>query len=366
LRQDAQIKKVQSQYDFDKQTEQIVFLEEKSKLQNLNIQQQKYINYGVLLFALVLALFIYFQYRNNKKTQKLNQTLHLQKEEILSQNEELQQSQEEILTQRDFIEKQNQSLKIQNTQIKSSIKVALTIQKAILPLESKIQQLLKDFFVIYLPKDIVSGDFYWIEKVGNKTIVAVADCTGHGVPGAFMSLIASNLLEKIVFQQNITQPAQILNNLDLLIHNTLKMQNDENSYGLDIGIITIEEENENSKITFAGAKHSLHYIAANKECIIEEIAATRKSIGGTIDDIKFEDNVLILPPDSIIYMSSDGYIDQNDAKRKRLGTDLFFKTIESIQSKDFETQKEILTDLLKKYMQGTEQRDDILVLGVKV
>jgi serine phosphatase RsbU (regulator of sigma subunit) len=367
LRQDAQIKKVQSQYDFDKQAEQITFLEEKNDLQNQNIQQQKYINYGIILFALILGLFVYLQYRSNQKTQKLNQTLHLQKEEILTQNEELQQNQEEILAQRDFIEKQNQNLRAQNTQIHSSMKAALTIQKAILPFESRIQQLLKKSFIIYLPKDIVSGDFYWIEKVGNKTIVAVADCTGHGVPGAFMSLIASNLLEKIVFQQNITQPAQILNNLHTLIHIALNIQKNDNSYGLDIGIITIEEENKSSKITFAGAKRPLYYFSAENPSKLEEVVGTRKSIGRTPKvDIAYEDNTITLPTGSIIYMSTDGYIDQNDVKRKKLGKDQFFKTLQDIQAKDFEAQKELLSELLKKHMQGTEQRDDILLLGLSV
>ncbi|MEO1656047.1 MAG: hypothetical protein AAFU64_21075, partial [Bacteroidota bacterium] len=151
---------------------------------------------------------------NEKLERKVQErTLDLQRayNGINSQNEELQQKQEEILTQRDFIEKKNKELGIINAKISNSIRAALTIQEAILPYPEKLDALLIDYFILFKPRDIVSGDFFWLEKVNGKKILAAVDCTGHGVPGAFMSLIGHTLLDKIIRLWQITDPGQILN-----------------------------------------------------------------------------------------------------------------------------------------------------------
>ena len=298
----------------------------------------------------------------------MNQTLHLQKEEILTQNEELQQTQEEILTQRDFIEKQNQSLNGQNIQIKSSIKAALTIQRAILPVDAKFSQFFQEYFILYKPRDIVSGDFYWIERVGKQTIMAVVDCTGHGVPGAFMSLIASNLLEKIIFQKDIIEPAAILTELHKLVRLALNQDNNDSTNGLDMGIVALEQLNENeTAITFAGAKRPLYYIDATQSAQVQIVFGTRKSIGGIQNErIDFENQHLTLPAQSILYMSSDGFADQNDVLRKRLGEAKLFQTLVTHSMQSLPNQKEALLLLLNEHMENTEQRDDILFLGVQL
>ncbi|TAE06698.1 MAG: hypothetical protein EAZ95_18970, partial [Bacteroidetes bacterium] len=271
---------VQAQYDFDRQEEQITFLKDKTTLQQQNIQQQYLLSYVGSTATAILVCFMYFLYRKNRETRKLNQTLNIQKEEILTQNEELQQNQEEILASRNFIEKQNEHLETQNIQIRDGIRAALTIQTAILPTEAHLNQLLGKYFVWYQPKDIVSGDFYWIDRVGNQTFVIVADCTGHGVAGAFMSLIASNLLEKIIFQQDIVNPADILTELHILVKKALHQSENDDTTGLDIAIVALEKQANGTQVVFSGAKRPLYYINASAPQKVHTLLGSRKSIGG--------------------------------------------------------------------------------------
>jgi ligand-binding sensor domain-containing protein/serine phosphatase RsbU (regulator of sigma subunit) len=312
--------------------------------------------------------------RTQEIAQKVNdlkeayEEINTKNEALIASEKELRQNHEEIIAQRDFIENQNKNLSNQNIQINNSINAALTIQESILPPESKAQNILADYYIIYQPKDIVSGDFYLIEQLQGKIILVVADCTGHGVPGAFMSLISSNLLEKnILINQNIN-PADILRQLHQQVRNTLNQAESGNNYGLDIGIAVIEKQfSKPTKIIFAGAKRPLYFIAKNKPDEVQTIAGTRKSIGGIQNEnIQFENHTIILPSESMIYLSSDGLIDQNDDKRNRLGSKKVFEILVNTFSQSSEEQKTALLNALESQMQGTTQRDDILWLGVRL
>lgn len=294
-------------------------------------------------------------------------TLELQEkqDEILTQNEELMQNQEEILAQRDFITKMNKELVLRDRQITSSIKAAYTIQQAVLPYKLKLDTLLKDYFVINKPKDVVSGDFFWLNQLENYTFLIVADCTGHGVPGAFMTLIGDVLLDKIIRIWRIYEPDQILTRLNEEVRTVLHQEETGSNNGMDVAVLRIEHLENQKLITFAGAKRPLYYIDVEQQVV--EIRGNRYSIGGRQNDqIKFINHSLILPLGSLLYLSSDGFIDQNDKKRKKFGEVKFRTLLAENQHLSLEEQKQVLLEALYEQMYDTAQRDDILLIGFRL
>lgn len=309
------------------------------------------------------------QEQNEQLEQKVKtRTLALQKsqDEILTQNEELRQTQEELEAQRDFLDHQNSQLNIQNKKVHSSIKAAQSIQQAVLPPQKKLNDLLQNYFVINRPKDVVSGDFYWLNEINQEIILAVADCTGHGVPGAFMTLIGSSLLDKIIYQDQVTNPSHILDQLHQELN--IKLQDDDamRSNGMDIVILNLKKTPQSTSIEFSGAKNSLFFIdTANFE--LREIKGTKKSIGGIQnEDKKFELHTLTLSPNSLIYLGSDGLMDQNDVKRKKFSKTRLKNTLQENAHLPLATQKTALEQVIDEYMQATEQRDDMLWFGIQV
>lgn len=377
-----QMKEMQYEYTLVKQQKEILQLENDRKLQVQQQQTQKFYTIAFAIGILLLILLAVLQFSKSnfehkakeilqEKNKALENTLLLvdqQKQEITSQYEELHQQQEEIFAQRDVLEINQKVLESKNNFIQSSIQAAEVIQKAILPFDARVKKFLSDYYIIYQPKDIVSGDFYWIDQLDGKVILLVADCTGHGVPGAFMSLISNNIIEKIILADKNSDPAIILSQLHLQVRMALNQEETKNNNGLDVGIVILEKQTENvQKITFAGAKRPLYYISADNTQEMKIIKGTRKSIGGIQNEnIPFENQVIILPQNSMIYLSSDGLIDQNDVKRTRLGSKRVFEALLSSFSLSLEVQKQSLLDLLELQLQNTSQRDDILWLGVRI
>ena len=367
-------------YAFDKK-QAVLKAEQKAKEDKLKVENEKKLQrerfylLGTLgILCTVLAISI-FAFRSRSIQKKLNQQLVLQKNELQEQkqeltqlNEELQQNQEEIITQRDYIEKQNINLNQQQYRIQSSIRAARTIQQAMLPFEQDLQSLLQDYFVIYRPKDIVSGDFYWLKKVGDDIIIVVADCTGHGVPGAFMSLIGMNLLDKIVFQNNITTPRLILDDLHRQMSLALRQKNTQQVRGgMDVVVLKLSRQGDHySQIVFAGAKNPLYYFEPNaKE--IQVIKADRKSVGALKSKVQqFSEQVLTLPTGSILYAGSDGIQDQNNALRKKFGSKHLMQVLNQIAPHPLDTQQQLLEECIEQYMEGTTQRDDMLWMGIQI
>ncbi len=231
--------------------------------------------------------------------------------------------------------------------------------------------LFADHFVIYRPKDVVSGDFYWMGVVSNKIVVAAIDCTGHGVPGAFMSLIGKMMLDKLIDVYKITSPAEILERLNWEVQNLLRQKETNNQNGMDVCMCLIEAENhindnENvtTKITFSGAKRPLYY-TENDSNQVFVVKGDRKSIGGSqYEGAKFNDHVIHLKKGSCIYLTSDGFTDQNDLERVKLGESKFKYLISSFAGKPMNDQLKQLEAELDKHQRNTDQRDDILVWGI--
>lgn len=300
-----------------------------------------------------------------EKIKSQETTIRQNFEELQSQEEELQQNIEELKSTQEVLKKRNETIDRKNRYITSSIKYAKNIQQAILPGEVIFSYLFKDYFALFQPKDIVSGDFYWCEKLGDTTLIAVVDCTGHGVPGAFMSVIGNSILEEIVLNQRVTNPALILELLHHKIRKNLRQETTENRDGMDLGLCSIIElENKSYEVTFAGAKRPLYYF---KEKEFKELSGDRKSIGGwqPEEEHTFTNQKIILHQGDSLYLSSDGYGDNPNPKRKRFGDKKLKQILISNQEKTLKEQKQILLDNLKHHQGIAEQRDDITILGVK-
>jgi serine phosphatase RsbU (regulator of sigma subunit) len=349
-------------------------LEKDKQLADLQAEEEKRrtffatLGFGIVALFLVLAGYLLIQ--NNKKNKLLsnkNTKISDQNSELQAQAEELLQNQEEIMAQRDAITEKNEVLSDQNEKIQSSINAAKTIQTAILPYQEKMDKLLKEYFVVFRPRDVVSGDFYWLNHIDNKVIVAAVDCTGHGVPGAFMSMIGNTLLEKIVLVYKISDPAEILEKLHQEVRTILRQQETGNRDGMDLAICLFEKQPDNkTKVYFAGAKRPLLY-TEGADTQIFMLKGSRKSIGGEQNEaIAFETQELILPPKSCIYITTDGLADQNDADRVKLGDSKLKYLLSSICQLPMNKQQKAVEEMLNDRQKGTLQRDDILMIGVKM
>ena len=386
LTEKERIEKEKEKAEKENQQQARSALEKQSALQKKQLEQEKVVkSYGILILALAAFLIVFIavalinsqrakkklktQYTeiNTQKTEIESQHKELQEknDEIETQNEELSQNQEEIMTQRDFIENKNRELERKSQQIGSSIRAAVTIQNAILPYQEKMTALLNEHFVIYRPKDVVSGDFYWLNRVEGKTILVVADCTGHGVPGAFMTLIGNTLLDKIIMVWKIVDPAQILNYLHKEVSTMLRQSDTGNNSGMDLVVLVMEDHDEDyKKVTFTGAKNPLYYATEDK---IIRIRGDRKAIGGRQSSkTQFNNHELLLPKGSMLYAGSDGLLDQNNLKRRVFGSKRLMELLEINLHKPLDVQQKEIEKELDAHMGETSQRDDILLMGVKL
>ena len=291
---------------------------------------------------------------------KAEQAIRRQSEELIAQKEEL-------VLQKDRIELQNQN-------IRSSISYAKTIQNAILPQNTSLNQSFNTF-LIYKPKDIVSGDFYWYSQLppmngkNERYFYAAVDCTGHGVPGAFMSMIGSRVLNEIVNEKKVDVPSKILDQMNAEIKTILRQEVTDNNDGMDVCLCVIEPvANGSSKITFAGAKRPLYYYK-NDEMALKYIKGTRKTIGGTHAKRNIEtfaDHELYLEKGDVLYLSTDGIVDQPAPDRVRFGSLRFFNLLKEIAPKPLEEQKDSIEKAVLEYQDYESQRDDVTFIGIKL
>lgn len=333
-------------------------------------------------FIFVAGLRIYTKrlIKQNEKLEKIvaertkeisnkNAELELQKQEINTQADNLKEINEILFNKNKEILKQKEEFEEVNIYLKSSIKYAETIQKSILPSKSKIDEYF-DSFIIYEPKDIVSGDFYWFAPLDkNSTITAVVDCTGHGVPGAFMSMIGNRLLSEIIFLEKISAPDLILKKLNLTVINALKQENSEHVEGMDICLIkTTKKDNNNYFVEFCGAKRNLLYFNSENNTI-SVIKGTRKSVGGIFDSVNpevFSIKAFNAKSNDVLYLTTDGLVDQNSNDRMRYGSSRLIKLLEYNSIKTTDEIKQIIIESLNSFKQDSLQRDDITVLGLKL
>ncbi len=258
-----------------------------------------------------------------------------------------------------------QEIERKHQEIVDSVTYAQRIQEAILPSRIEINQAIPYNAIMFKPRDIVSGDFYWFSQKGDESILACVDCTGHGVPGAFMSMIGNTLLNQIVNERDIIQPNLILNELNKEITSALKQDaaGSDSRDGMDISILKINLiKNE---LQYAGANRPLYYIRNNE---LIETKANKVAIGGHMpeEEKNFTLHTFDLQKGDTIYLSTDGYADQFNSSDKKLMTKRFKEILLSIQHLTMLEQEQYLAQFIDEWRGITEQTDDILVVGVRV
>jgi len=294
----------------------------------------------------------------NDELQQRNEEIKLQRDEILNKSELLEQQNEEIKTQSEFVNEQN-------VKISDSILYAKKIQSAVLPHQAYIDVILPENFILLKPRDVVSGDFYWVKQVNHYIVIAAADCTGHGVPGAILSMLGISFLNEIVQKREITQAKQVLNELRKQIKQALRQtgKKGEADDGMDISLCVLETKTK--KLQYAGANNPL-YLIQNDE--LTEIKADRMPIGYYPNEKPtFTNHEIQLNDGDIFYLFSDGFMDQFGGKKGfKYKAPNFQKRLLENHNKPMVIQKELLEQELKNWMKGYEQTDDILVMGVRV
>lgn len=342
------INHIESLYDEkDKQKHVIEETQEKVEQKNdeLKVQQTQTLFYTVLsIIVAILLIIAIFAYVGMRKAHK----------KISEQKEVIEESQKEILQ--------------KNKEIVDSINYAKFIQTAILPSTKRIKNHFKDAFVFYCPKDIVSGDFYWYGEVDGKKIIAAVDCTGHGVPGAFMSMIGNTLLNQIVLRDKITKPNEILFNLRQEVIKALSqsnieedVKNDTRKDGMDIALCVIEK----NKIEFSGAFNPMILIKKGEGF---QVKADRMPIGDYLDknNQPFQNHIYDIEKGDVVYLFTDGYPDQFGGDHdKKIGSKVFREMLIEISVQSAEQQEKHLERYIKTWMGTTPQIDDMLIIGMK-
>ena len=268
----------------------------------------------------------------------------------------------EVVQKKEEIERQKEKVTELYKDLTDSINYAKRIQQSILPSDAQVMDMFPNSFVFYRPRDIVSGDFYWFRTSGKKKIYAAVDCTGHGVPGAFMSLVGYNVLNQV--SKVYAQPAQILNHLNRLSAEALQVQGleDEISDGMDLAMVSIDHTTDT--LEFAGAFNPC-FIIRNKELIV--INADKMAIGGfRYGEKRYNNNTFDLEDGDMIYTFTDGYADQfGGTRNKKFMKKRFKSLLLEISGLNMEEQKSTLHERFIEWKQSNDQVDDILVIGVK-
>ena len=265
--------------------------------------------------------------------------------------------------QKNIIAEQKNVVEVKNKEITQSIEYALRIQTAILPPPKIVKQYLENSFILYKPKDIVAGDFYWMETVNDLVLFAACDCTGHGVPGAMVSVVCHNALNRAVREFGLTQPAAILDKTaEIVIENFSKSEEDIKD-GMDISLCAYNVKTK--ELQWAGANNPL-WLLQNGELI--ETKADKQPIGMNENSKPFTNHTFNLTATDSIYLFTDGFADQfgGDTGQKKLTKKRFKDLILSIQEQKMQEQGIALDKFITEYRKEVEQIDDILVMGVKI
>ncbi|PWJ44276.1 two-component regulator propeller domain-containing protein [Sediminitomix flava] len=317
----------------------------------------------IVLLSFLGSGYGWYRHRLNKEIvqkHKLEEQVVERTAELVQKNEEVQQQAEELALQRDFLAEKNE-------QITQSIRYAETIQQAFLPSTGVMDDMLKAYFLVYKAKDLVSGDFYWAYQKDQYSFMVVADCTGHGVPGAFMSMIGTSLLNHIIKEKGVYDPAVILAELKIRLKVVLKQESGSNSDGMDVALCRFEYEEDRMNVVYAGSKSTLYYYTEHN---LKKVKGDNIRIGGIWkrrNQSIFTNKTFTLNKGDVLFMSSDGLIDQNDGTKNRFGSkrleELFMNCV---ALKDFSEGEALVNQTINGFQKDANQRDDITIFGMKV
>ncbi|MBI2966848.1 MAG: tetratricopeptide repeat protein [Bacteroidetes bacterium] len=364
-----QIAEMQTKYESDKKENENEILRKEKALQKLEITKQKII-ISFISAGIILLIFLgFYIYRNYLRKKKANIELNIRNNTILNQKGEIE-------LQKKIIEEKNRS-------ITDSIYYAQRIQEAILPSDKSIKVFFPGSFIFYKPKDIVCGDFYWVAKIENgktsvgenekSVILAVCDCTGHGVPGALLSMTGNDLLNEITEEGNAITPDQVLSELDRKLKSALNPSGKKSEVydGMDIAMIRMDP---NSTFTTGNSGFKLKYSGANRPLWIVrngnllEFRPDRVSIGGHFEgEKKFTLLEIPIEKNDMIYLFSDGYADQiGGPSGKKFMSGNFKELLRTISSKTLSEQEKILNSTFEEWRGSREQMDDVTVMGIRI
>ena len=338
---------LEAQYAFEKEKQQIEFDKAKERVAfEASLKQERLIIYGMSAGIVLLMGLLVFAYRTYRIKQKANSKLRSMNVEISRQHQELLQ--------------QTQVIKSAHKKITTSINYAKRIQTAILPTFTQVNELLPQSFILHKPKDVVSGDFYWIESKDDKVLFAVADCTGHGVPGAIVSIICHNALNRSLREHQLIDPAKILDKTRELLLSEFSKSQEKVPDGMDIALCVLEE----NTLHFSGAYNPL-WLVRDKELI--EFKGNRQPIGKFKKPQPFTLQSLELQKDDSIYIFSDGFIDQfGGSENRKFKSKQLKELLIKVQDLPMNDQKQVLENTFNEWKGTYKQIDDVCLLGVKV
>lgn len=351
------IHEAQTRFESEKKEAENLALRKEKEIQSLQLKrQEQQVLWATLAVALVVVVAALL-FHNNRVQRQTNQALQ-------EKNTLINQQKEEISTIAENLRSANEDISHKNEAIMGSIRYASRIQRAILPANERLERLFPSHFLFYRPRDVVSGDFYWVEKVGHRIVLAIADCTGHGVPGALMSMLGSEGLTRIVIQEGETRPAAILERLNTLVVDALRQETTQNRDGMDIALCTLDER-ENT-LCFAGANNPLLLVQDGKA---KRIKGDRQAIGGKQrDQMSFTEHCFSLEQPATFYLFSDGFQDQfGGEENTKFMSKRFREFLFEGHELPFEAQHARLDQALQQWMNAanTRQTDDIIVFGAR-
>ncbi|MCU0390873.1 MAG: tetratricopeptide repeat protein [Thermoflexibacter sp.] len=348
-------------------------------------RQNRFVLVGLLSILFLISIFTIVFYYSNFKNKEINVVLQKQNQEITKQKEEIQEQSDELKNANEKILEKNIIIEKKNDDITASINYAKRIQTSMLPSTETMTSVLPESFVFFKPKEIISGDFYWFAELSptftlksgsdKKIILVAADCTGHGVPGALMSMLGDSLLNQIVFDKEIYSPDLILKELHKGVQKVLHQGATENKDGMDVSVCMIDMENRT--LEFAGASNPLIYIQPDIADMpqIHQLKGDRMHIGGKVQSnkiVQFNKHVIKIDKPTTFYIFSDGFQDQfgqDEASNtpKKFLPKRFRDLLFCIHHLDMQQQKEILELTLQDWKgKKQKQTDDILIIGVRV
>ena len=344
------IAELEKNIELEQKEKEISLLKKEAEIRELEMKNNQLYSYGgIILLILITALAVvaYSRFRQSKRAKFL-----------------LEKQNQQILDSKKKLEIQKLKLESWNQNITDSIEYAKSIQEGIM-LKNSFQDNISDSFVLFQPKDIVSGDFYWYTKVGNCDIIALIDCTGHGVAGAFMTVIANSAMNQVVLEEGMTDPAAILTRLDEKVMDTLKQkQVTSKTHSMDVALCKIDHDQQ--ELIFAGAKRPLYVVHLNE---LSELKGDKYTIGEyyKTPDKKFTNHVIPLQAGQYFYMTSDGYADQFGFEtQKKYMSKRLKDLLTKIADKSMLEQHKSLNLEMQRWKGEMEQTDDMLVIGFKI
>ncbi len=358
----SKIAELDKKYKTEKKEAEIKLLQKDKEKDNAIIQKQKILVFSIIIFLILMIILAFIFFKSKEKQKKANEILFERNVEINQQKEEIQVQAEHLKDANNSITKQKNKIEESHKQIRDSINYASRIQNAIMPNMNLFEDNFSEYFIMFKPKDIVSGDFYWAKKINEYLIFVAADCTGHGIPGAFVSMLGVSLLNEIVRKKEIKKSNQILNELRKEIKISLRQDENEIKDGMDLALCIINTKK--NELQFSGANNPL-YLFRNNELI--EFKADRQPIGIYRKEKDFTNHVFQLEKNDLLYMFSDGYLDQfGGEKGRKFMRKQFKEVLHKNQNRTMIEQKNILNETFENWKKNTEQIDDVLVLGVKI